>query len=263
MRVVVSATAALIVLLPSPWLAGQDNRSLTNFETVAFGQEITVPDSEDSRSPANVSEQLVLARSSIAALTESLALANNEAEIFKRQAADLQLKLDAYGLAGINQQPEKVEQRLLAAVRDLRLLKKQNEDAINQLVRLTESIQVMMKTTENVDPQIRANVESELRKTREILGTPLAAETSPVEATLEDGMVVDVKDDLSLVVGNIGSKQGVKIGMPFQVWRDNRRIGLVRVVDVRDRITGAVIQNLVSEKETIQVGDRLRVDTRQ
>lgn len=263
MRGVVPLTAALLVLLPSTRSAGQDNRSLTNFETVAFGQEITVPDPEDSSAPASLSEQLVLARSSIAALTESLALANSEAEIFKRQAADLQLKLDAYGLAGIDQQPEKIEQRLLSAVRDLRLVKKQNEDAINQLVRLTEAIQVLMKTTENVDPQVRASVESELRKTREILGNPVAQETTSVEATLEDGMVVDVKDELSLVVGNIGARQGVKIGMPFQVWRDNRRIGLVRVVDVRDRITGAVIQNLVSEKETIQVGDRLRVDARQ
>ena len=73
-------------------------------------------------------------------------------------------------------------------------------------------------------------------------------------------MVVDTKEDLSLVVANIGSKHGVKVGMPFQVWRDNRRIGNVRVVDVRDRISGAIIQNLESEKETVKTGDRLRVD---
>ena len=50
--------------------------------------------------------------------------------------------------------------------------------------------------------------------------------------------------------------------MPFQVWRDNRRIGEVRVIDVRDRISGAVVQNLVSEENPIQAGDRLRVDAR-
>jgi hypothetical protein len=76
-------------------------------------------------------------------------------------------------------------------------------------------------------------------------------------------MVVDTKEDLSLVVANIGAKHGVKVGMPFQVWRDNRRIGNVRVVDVRDRISGAVIQNLESEKETVKTGDRLRVDAKQ
>jgi hypothetical protein len=51
--------------------------------------------------------------------------------------------------------------------------------------------------------------------------------------------------------------------MPFQVWRDNRKIGTVRVVDVRDRICGAIIQNLESEKEPVKTGDRLRVDARQ
>ena len=49
--------------------------------------------------------------------------------------------------------------------------------------------------------------------------------------------------------------------MPFQVWRGDDRIGLVRVVDVREKIAGAVIQDLDS-KEKIKVGDRLRVDAR-
>ena len=32
-------------------------------------------------------------------------------------------------------------------------------------------------------------------------------------------MVVDVKEELALIVANIGEKQGVRIGMPFQVAR--------------------------------------------
>jgi hypothetical protein len=207
-------------------------------------------------------EKLVLARTSIKALTDSLAMANSESEIFKRQAADLQLKLDAYGLAGLDKEPEKVEQRLLAAVRDLRLIKKQNEDAVNQLVRLSESIQILIKTTEGINPQARMSVETELRKTSEILGTPNAARAQSIDATLSDGMVVDTKEDLSMVIANIGARHGVKVGMPFQVWRDNRRIGNVRVVDVRDRICGAIIQNLESEKTTVKTGDRLRVDAK-
>jgi hypothetical protein len=259
----VVATAAAFIVLPGIFgLSAQDNRSLTDFESVRRGQEISVPAPEET-DHGSLEEKLVLARSSIKALTESLAMANNEAEVFKRQSAELQLKLDAYGLAGLDKEPEKVEQRLLAAVRDLRLLKKQNEDAVTQLVRLSESIQVLIKTTSGVDPQARMGVETELRKTSEILGTPNVAQVGSIEATLSDGMVIDTKDDLSLVVANIGEKHGVKVGMPFQIWRDNRRIGEVRVVDVRDRICGAVIQNLESEKETVKTGDRLRVDAKQ
>ena len=261
MKVVATATA-VIVLPGICGLSAQDNRSLKDFESVPLGQEITVP-APDDYDGGSMDEKLVLARSSIKALTESLAMANNEAEVFKRQAADLQLKLDAYGLSGLDKEPEKVEQRLLAAVRDLRLLKKQNEDAVNQLVRLSESIQILIKTTEGINPQARMAVETELRKTSEILGAPNAPNAESLEATLSDGLVVDTKEDLSLVVANIGARQGVKVGMPFQVWRENRRIGNVRVVDVRDRICGAVIQNLESEKETVKTGDRLRVDAKQ
>jgi len=37
----------------------------------------------------------------------------------------------------------------------------------------------------------------------------------------------------------------------------------LRVVDVREKISGAVVQELDSEKVKIKVGDRLQVDARQ
>ncbi len=261
MRVVATAAAIMVLSAISGSLA-RDTRSLTDFEYVQLGQEISIP-AQDDAGAESLEERLVLARASIKALTDALALANSEAEVFKRQAADLQLKLDAYGLAGFEKEPAKIEQRLLAAVRDLRLVKKQNEDANSQLVRLSESIQLLIKTSEKINPQARMGVEAELRKTSEILGSSQAPSAAGIEATLSDGMVVDLKEELSLVVANIGAKHGVKVGMPFQIWRDSRLIGTVRVVDVRDRICGAIIQNLESEKEPVKTGDRLRVDARQ
>jgi hypothetical protein len=52
----------------------------------------------------------------------------------------------------------------------------------------------------------------------------------------------------------------VKIGMPLRVLRGDRKIATLRVVDVRQRICGAVIQDVASEKEKIRVGDRLQAD---
>jgi hypothetical protein len=57
--------------------------------------------------------------------------------------------------------------------------------------------------------------------------------------------------------------QGVKVGMPLRVLREGRLIATLRVVDVRQKICGAVIQQLDSEKEKIRVGDRLQADARQ
>jgi hypothetical protein len=42
--------------------------------------------------------------------------------------------------------------------------------------------------------------------------------------------------------------------------RGEHRIGTLRVVDVRQKICGAVIEQMDSAKEKIKVGDRLQVD---
>ncbi|HEY5743860.1 MAG TPA: hypothetical protein VIS99_15135 [Terrimicrobiaceae bacterium] len=259
--------AGFFALLPITRLEAQGDRSLTDSENRNLrskGVSISVPARQQTGEELEaLQEEIILLRSAIKSLTESLAISNSEAETFKRQSADLTLKIEALGIAGVENDQSKLEQRLLAAVRDLRLLKKQNENAINQLVRLTEAIQVFLKSTEGMDPQARLTVETELRKTSEILGAPNAAKTGSVEATLNDGMVVDVKADLALIVANIGERHGVRVGMPFQVWREEKRIGEVRVIDVRQSISGAIIQSLESEKVPVKTGDRLKVDARQ
>ena len=262
-----AATAAgLFALLPLTRLEAQGSRSLTDSDMLlAQGVAIPVPQDEgiSPRAGADaLQEQNVLLRSAIKSLTESLAIANSESEAFKRQSNELSLRIEALGLAGVEKDQGKLEQRLLASVRDLRLLKEQHENAVTQLLRLTEALQVLLKSTEGIDPQMRMTVEAELRKTNEVLGAPSAGKVESVEPTLTDGMVVEMKADLALVVANLGARQGVQIGMPFQVWRGNKRIGIVRVVDVRDRISGAIIQSLDSEKEPVQTGDRLKVDAR-
>ena len=51
--------------------------------------------------------------------------------------------------------------------------------------------------------------------------------------------------------------------MPFRVIRNGNQIGTVTVVDVREKISGAVIQEMNSTKDKIKVGDHLQVDARQ
>lgn len=260
--------AGLFALLPAARLGAQSGRSLTDSDNgilLAQGAGLAPSAADEEAYTTDVEalqERIILLRSTIKGLTESLAIANSEAEVFKRQAGDLKQRIEALGIDGLTNDPAKLEHRLLAAVSDLRLMKKQNQDARDQLVLLTEAIQVLIQNAEQIDPQIRLTVETELRKTNEVLGGSPGGKTRAAEPTLTDGMVMDVKEDLSLVVANIGEKQGVRTGMPFQVWRGNQRVGEVRVVDVRERISGAVIQSLESEKTPIKTGDRLKVDAR-
>jgi hypothetical protein len=74
--------------------------------------------------------------------------------------------------------------------------------------------------------------------------------------------VVDFKEDLSLLVTNVGSIHGVKVGMPFRILRDGQTIGNAKVIDVRERISGAVVQNLDPEDIQVEKGDTLQVDAR-
>ena len=157
--------------------------------------------------------QLSLARESVKTLTDSLAASNVEAEVFRRKYSDLQLRMVALGLESANKDRAKVEQRLLSAVSDLRLMQKEREQYRDQMLRLSEAILHLLKTSTGGDAQARMEVETQLRRSSELA---TKSQHSPEEtATLMDGRVISVKEEWSLVVGNIGEKQGVKMGMPM------------------------------------------------
>jgi hypothetical protein len=204
--------------------------------------------------------ELSLAHESVRALTEGLAESNLQAEVFRRKFSDLELRMEALGLDAADKDRAKLEQRLLSAVSDLQSLHKEREQYRDQSLRLSEAILHLLKTSTGGEAQARMEVETQLRSLNELIAQ---AENPPAEtATLMDGNVISVKDEWSLVVGNIGEKQGVKMGMPMRVLRGDKFIATLRVVDVRQRICGAVIQKMDSEKEKIKVGDRLQADAR-
>ena len=153
----------------------------------------------------------------------------------------------------------KLEQRLLAAVSDLQLAQKERDEYRDQMLRLNEAMLRYLKTSQGGDAQARMDVETQLRSTNQLVTRSTNAPESLLPS-LMDGSVISVKDEWSFVVGNLGERQGVKIGMPMRVMRDDRKIATLRVVDVRQKICGAVIQEMDSEKQKIRGGDRLQVD---
>jgi hypothetical protein len=215
--------------------------------------DVILPQGEELR------RQLALARESVKALTDSLAASNVEAEVYRQKYSDLQLRMEALGLESANKDRAKLEQRLLNAVSDLRLAQKEREQYRDQMLGLSEAILHLLKTSTGGDALARMEVEAQLRSSN---GLATQSQNSPGETgTLTDGRVISVKEEWSLVVGNVGEKQGVKMGMPMRVMRADELIATLRVVDVRQRICGAVVQEMGSGK--IKVGDRFQVDARQ
>lgn len=236
--------------------AAQGNSSLSESKIEAAETKVTADalfsQGEDLR------RQLAAQRESVKTLTESLAASNAEAELFRRKYSDLQLRMEALGLEAANKDKGKLEQRLLSAVSDLQLLQKEREQYRDQMLRLTEAMLQLLATSTGGDAKARAEVEAQVRSTNALVSK--SAEVPAAVPTLMDGSVISVKDEWSLVVGNLGEKQGVKIGMPLRVMRGDKLVATLRVVDVRQKICGAVIQD--SGKEKIKVGDRLQADAR-
>jgi hypothetical protein len=203
--------------------------------------------------------QLSIAQESVHTLTSSLAESNAEAELFRRKFSDLQLRMEALGLASASKDRAKLEQRLLAAVSDLRLAQKERDEYGDQMLRLNEVMLRYLKTSQSGDAQARMDLETQLRRTNQ-LATRSTIAPPHAEPSLMDCSVISVKEEWSFVVGNIGESEGVKIGMPLRVMRGDRKIATLRVIDVRQKICGAVIED--SDKEKIKVGDRLQVDAR-
>lgn len=210
-------------------------------------------------------DALAETQKTLADMRKNLAATSGESEIFKRQTIELKLRIEALGLETAGGNSAKLEQRLLTAVSDLRVVSDEKRRLSEALVRLTEAASLYAKTANGASAETRLALESEIRNASATLGnaSATALEAIPVPSTISDGRTISVKDDMAFIVMNLGSSDGVKVGMPFQVLRDERIIGSVRVVDVREKIAGAVIQNLTSEKERIKVGDRLKVDARQ
>jgi len=89
------------------------------------------------------------------------------------------------------------------------------------------------------------------------LGPPLAVATR-VPRNLNDGRVADANPDLALVALDIGREHGVKAGMKFSLVRDGAWVGRVRILDVRARVSGALVEE-TKPGESPKAGDRLMI----
>src|SRR3989454_2547802 len=138
-------------------LAAEGNSSLSESKIESAEQKITaeslLAQNEDLRGQLSIQEE------SLKTLTASLAESNAEAEVFRRKYSDLELRMEALGLASASKDRAKLEQRLLAAVSDLRLTQKERDEFRDQLLRLNEAMLRYLKTSQSGDGQGRMDVE--------------------------------------------------------------------------------------------------------
>src|SRR5947207_6685292 len=113
-------------------------------------------------------KQLSIEQESLRNLTTSLAESNAEAELFRRKYSDLELRMEALGLASVNKDRAKLEQRLLSAVSDLHLAQKERDEYHDQMLRLNEAMLHYLKTSESGDTTELKSVETILRNKNQL-----------------------------------------------------------------------------------------------
>jgi hypothetical protein len=195
------------------------------------------------------------------ALAQSAAAANAETSELKDRYEKLRGLLEGLGVGALENSKDQTQERLLAALSDLRIMKEQRDELANALIELAESGMGLMKSAQNADPAAADRLNKAITKADAALVKAGGGQTEgqPV-GDMQNARVVSLKNELGIAVLSIGAKDGVKPGMPFEIFREDKPIAKVLVTEVRNSVCGAVVQELASATDPVRVGDRGRVD---
>ena len=190
--------------------------------------------------PGPVPEPLVEAETTEASVQSALDVETNTIRVDGHAAA-------AVGGAADGQNDELLdlvtsESRLVTArlAKEIAGLRSDLEDRTGRIRKLSEAL-------------AEAQALLDANEARRAQAAGPAAET-PADAPVE-ARIADVNADLGLVILDQGARQGVRYGLPLTVLRDRRRVARIRVVDVRERIAGAAVEE-TARGDYPQTGDR-------
>lgn len=189
------------------------------------------------------------------ALEESLVLAKAEAEYFRQQWLELAARNEALGLDVLTGDQKAMHEKLVRAIGELYQSEKQKRALEDVLVRLIEAAQAFHQAPAESRVQKRAEYEVAVRAAREALEGRTGARMK-VAASFRDAVVVAVDDQLGLVVVNAGRSQGMQVGMPFHLVRQDVVFGRCRILETREFLSAALVEEL-RHNNSVQVGDRL------
>ena len=208
---------------------------------------------------SEVESKLADLKSRLTALEESLSAANNEA-IFQRDAYEkLRTQTEGLGIASLNSSNFELQQKLLSALSDLRILDRQKRSLTEAIILLSESAVAYAKDAPTASEEQKQNLNRSLTVVeKSVAGSETKSASQNID--LQNVSVVSLKSELSIAILNAGSKQGVHPGMPFAIFRQDRAIGRAMAIDVRPNICGAVIQDVMSQNEPVKVGDVGKVE---
>jgi hypothetical protein len=201
-------------------------------------------------SDADLKQQLEQRDALIRQLQESLAVARTESELFQKNWQDAQLRAQTLGVNFGDADATQTQRQLIESVRSLYLAEADRQRWIEQLKRLLASL------------ESNGDVAAEVGHAKAMLAASEAQPPEPAartaQPTLQSAKVIEVNPRLQLVVLDVGTLAGARVGMPLLVMRGDRVVARLRVVEVRRRICGALVEE-VEKGTTLVAGDIARV----
>jgi predicted nucleic acid-binding Zn-ribbon protein len=174
----------------------------------------------------------------------------------------------ALQLKAVSKRKDKLEDELQKAHRDKadlenKLIEMQGalNDKVTQIAVLNKQLETFgMKGETTITPSRREAVELPpivVRPQAEVssfsLQTPLWQEKG--KQVLLGGSILGINKENNFVVIDLGRNSGIKIGDTFSVYRDDKPIATIEVIQVRESVAAC---NINAETTPIEVGDSIR-----
>ena len=227
-------------------------------------QELTVAFRKLVSDHVELQTEMAEKEQALKALGESLAAAQAEAAVFRQRCQELQRQPAVPVTAG---DAVKMDALMADAATALQRSEQERSRLVEQLQRLSTVLDRALHGPEEMSLVQRAQALAETERVKRMLVAEKpaavakmlpAAKVQQAEPTLESAQVVSLNWSMQLVVVNLGSEQGVRLGMPLAVIRDDRVIARLKVVEVRKKISCTVIESM-DRGNAVKVGDRVRL----
>jgi len=180
-------------------------------------------------------------------LTESLVIVRTESDFFQKLWTDAQVRVDTLGADLTEPDAAATQRQLVETLRKLYLAEAERQRLTDLLKRLVAGV------------ESNRDVTAEITMAKGLLAEkPASLATMVNKSSLMMARVLEVNQKLRLVVLDVGVQQGARIGMPMIILRGDRMVAELRIVEVRQKICGALIEN-VENNVTLQAGDTARV----
>ena len=223
----------------------------------ALAQQQT-PAEAELRAVLKITQQkLAYAEARNKELSKSLAEAVRVSEEQAFAARDVREKLEALGVDLLNSSEDSLQQRLLKAVRDLDIMRQESERQRQAVHQLSEAFLKYIASTPEAPEAARGAANDAIAKAGRALDALVNSDQIEVKK-LEKSQVIRFDSKIGLIVVDAGRKSGVRVGTPITIGRNDQPIYTALIVDVRDSICGALLQEKIGEASGVKPGDQVR-----